>query len=400
MTKAHVKLEDYGFIGDLHTCALVGRNGSIDWLCVPRFDSEAVFASLLGAEENGGWRISPKEPVLRATQRYRPETLVLETEFETASGIVRITDCMPVSDAAHDVVRVVEGVHGRVEMTMRLIIRMNYGRTIPWVRHVDGGIVAIAGPDALMLRTEVDTHGEGLTTAARFHVGAGERRKFVLTWYRSHLAPPEEIDACEAVARTERYWREWAERCTYTGEWRDAVLRSLITLKGLTFAPTGGILAAATTSLPELVGGVRNWDYRFCWLRDATFTLYSLMEAGYTEEAVAWSDWLLRAVAGDPAQLQIMYGAAGERTMRELELPHLRGYENSRPVRIGNAAATQFQLDVYGEVMDAMHLARKVGLQPGADSWALQRHLADFVNDHWRDPDEGIWEIRGPRRHF
>ncbi|HTO02284.1 MAG TPA: glycoside hydrolase family 15 protein, partial [Opitutus sp.] len=396
-----MKLESYGFISDMHTCALVGLNGSIDWLCLPRADSNAVFAALLGDEGNGSWRIAPADTPVRSSHAYRKDTLILETEFETATGVVRVVDCMSPTGPHRDVVRVVEGIRGEVVMKMKLIIRMDYGRTIPWVRHAsDGGVVAVAGPDAVMLRTPIETHGEDLSTVATFTVRAGEKHSFVLTWYPSHLPAPDPIDAVVALGRAEAYWTEWSSRCTYQGEWRDEVVRSLLTLKGLTFAATGGILAAATTSLPEYIGGVRNWDYRYCWLRDATFTLYSLMEAGYTEEAEAWSDWLLRAVAGDPAQLQIMYGAAGERSLPEYELSHLAGYENSRPVRVGNAAAAQFQLDVYGEVMDAMHLARKVGLRPVAEAWSLQRHLVDFVVHNWNEPDEGIWEIRGPRRHF
>jgi GH15 family glucan-1,4-alpha-glucosidase len=395
-----MKIEDYGFIGDMHTCALVGLDGSIDWLCLPRFDSNACFAALLGEEKNGHWKIAPRDPLKRVSHAYRKDTLILETEFETKKGLVRVTDFMPPFGINRDVVRLVEGVRGEVTMSMHLTIRMDYGLTIPWVRHRAGGLTAVAGPDALVLRTPIDTHGEGLATAATFTVRAGEKVPFVLTWYSSHLRPPEPIDAQRSLDRTDLYWREWASRCTYQGEWRDAVVRSLITLKALTYAPTGGIVAAATTSLPEFIGGVRNWDYRYCWLRDATFTLYSFMEAGYTEEASAWSDWLLRAVAGDPAQLQIMYGAAGERSLPELELRHLSGYENSRPVRVGNGAAAQFQLDVYGEVLDAMHLARKMGLRLGPDSWSLQRHLTEFVAKHWMEPDEGIWEIRGPRRHF
>jgi GH15 family glucan-1,4-alpha-glucosidase len=395
-----MKLENYGFIGDMHTCALVGLNGSIDWLCLPRFDSNACFAALLGTARNGCWQIAPRDPVLRASHAYRKDTLILETEFETETGVVRLVDCMPPAGPNRDVVRVVEGVSGQVTMRMRLVIRPDYGRTIPWVRHAAGGLTAVAGPDGLILRTPIETHGEDLSTVATFTVAAGEKVPFILTWYASHLTPPEPIDVQRALERTDIYWREWSSRCTYQGEWRDAVVRSLITLKALTYAPTGGILAAATTSLPEHIGGVRNWDYRFCWLRDATFTLYSFMEAGYTEEAAAWSEWLLRAVAGDPAQLQIMYGAAGERALPELELPHLQGYEDSRPVRIGNGAAEQFQLDVYGEVMDAMHLARTVGLRPGPAAWSLQKHLVDFVDRNWMQPDEGIWEIRGPRRHF
>jgi GH15 family glucan-1,4-alpha-glucosidase len=396
-----VNLECYGFISDMHTCALVGLNGSIDWLCLPRADSNAVFAVLLGNERNGNWRIAPEEEPVRSRHAYRTDTLILETEFETGSGVVRVVDCMSPNGPHRHVVRVVEGVRGEVAMKMSLIIRMDYGRTVPWVRHApDGGVCAVAGPDGVMLRTPIETRGEDLSTVATFTVKAGEKYPFVLTWYPSHLPAPEPIDPFDALKKTEAYWTEWSARCTYKGEWRDAVVRSLITLKGLTFAATGGILAAATTSLPEFLGGVRNWDYRYCWLRDATFTLYSFMEAGYTDEACAWSDWLLRAVAGDPAQLQIMYGAAGERSLPEFELHHLGGYENSQPVRVGNAAATQFQLDVYGEVMDAMHLARKVGLRTGEDSWSLQRHLVDFVVRSWKEPDEGIWEIRGPRRHF
>ena len=395
-----MKLECYGFIGDMHTCALVGLNGSIDWLCVPRFDSNACFAALLGDERNGCWQIAPEGKVTRSAHAYRKDTLILETEFTTETGVVRVVDCMPPAGPNRDIVRLVEGVSGSVAMKMNLVIRMDYGRTVPWVRHRAGGLTAVAGPDALVLRTPIDTHGEGLSTVANFTVRPGDKVPFILTWYASHLPAPEPIDVPRAIERTDLFWREWASRCTYHGEWRDAVVRSLITLKALTYVPTGGIVAAATTSLPEHIGGVRNWDYRYCWLRDATFTLYSFMEAGYTEEAAAWSEWLLRAVAGDPAQLQIMYGAAGERSLPEFELKHLAGYEGSRPVRVGNGAAEQFQLDVYGEVLDALHLARTVGLRPGPDSWSLQRHLTDFVAENWMNPDEGIWEIRGPRRHF
>jgi GH15 family glucan-1,4-alpha-glucosidase len=396
-----MNLESYGFISDMHTCALVGLNGSIDWLCLPRADKNAVFAALLGEEKNGCWRIAPTDPVIRARHEYRHDTLILETEFETETGVARVIDCMLPTGPNRDVLRIVEGVKGEVAMTMRLILRMDYGRTVPWVQHGSGGgVMAVAGPDAIVLRTPVATRGEDLSTVAHFVVKPGDQRTFVLTWFPSHLPAPDPIDPFHALERTEKYWKDWTARCTYQGKWRDAVVRSLITLKGLTYSPTGGILAAATTSLPEFIGGVRNWDYRYCWLRDATFTLYSFMEAGYTEEAAAWSDWLLRAVAGDPAQLQIMYGAAGERSLPEFELHHLSGYENSKPVRVGNAAANQFQLDVYGEVMDAMHLARRVGIHTGADSWSLQRHLVNFVVENWSEPDEGIWEIRGPRRHF
>ncbi len=395
-----MKLEHYGFIGDMHTGALVGANGSIDWLCLPRFDSNACFAALLGEEKNGCWRIAPRDEAARSRQAYRQDTMILETTFETAEGAVRLIDCMPPQGRYRDVVRIVEGVSGRVEMAMRLIIRFDYGLTIPWVRHDDDGLGAIAGPDMLILRTLVPTRGEELATVAEFSVAAGERKTFVLTWHPSNTKPPEPIDPVRSVTNTELFWREWCSRSTYQGEWREQVMRSLLTLKALTYAPTGGIIAAATTSLPEQLGGIRNWDYRYCWLRDATFTLYSFMEAGYTDEAAAWTEWLLRAVAGDPAQLQTLYGAAGERRLPEIELKHLGGYEASRPVRIGNAASEQFQLDVYGEILDALHLARSVGIHSGADSWRLQVHLLEFVEKNWNQPDEGIWEIRGPRLHF
>ncbi|MEI9999587.1 MAG: glycoside hydrolase family 15 protein [Verrucomicrobiota bacterium] len=395
-----MRLEDYGFISDTHSGALVGLNGSIDWLCTPRFDSDACFAALLGTVKNGHWQISPKTGPARATQRYRPETLILETEFETPAGTVRLIDFMPPRGRYRDVVRIVEGVSGRVDMEMVLVVRFDYGWTIPWVQRPDDHLAAVAGPNALVLRADVPTFGEDLSTKARFSVGEGERKSFVMTWHPAHEPPPRSVDAARSLEETEVYWREWAGRCTYRGEWREAVVRSLLTLKALTYAPTGGIMAALTTSLPEQLGGVRNWDYRFCWLRDATFTLYSLMMAGYTEEASAWSHWLLRAVAGDPAQLQIMYGAAGERRLTEVQLTHLSGYENSKPVRIGNAASEQLQLDVYGEVMDAMHLARVMKIDRDPANWHLQRHLVDFVEKQWTQPDEGIWEIRGPRRHF
>jgi GH15 family glucan-1,4-alpha-glucosidase len=395
-----MKLEDYGFIGDLHTGALVGANGSIDWLCLPRFDSDACFAALLGTDDNGCWRIAPRDEPGRGTQHYRPDTLVLETEFRTSTGVVRVIDCMPPADVAHDVVRVVEGIEGEVPMKMVLAIRFDYGATVPWVRHEDGGVRAVAGPNALLLHSDVETHGEKLTTVAEFTIGPGQRKTFVLSWHRSHEPLPKKIDPLRAMEETERYWREWCGRCTVHGEWRDAVVRSLIVLKALTYLPTGGMVAALTTSLPEHLGGVRNWDYRYCWLRDATITLLALLDAGYTDEAAEWSEWLLRAVAGDPSQLQMLYGVAGERRLTEIVLPHLRGYEDSAPVRIGNAAAEQFQLDVYGEVMDAMHAKRKKGLPSSEDAWCVQRHLVEFTIAHWQDPDEGIWEIRGPRRHF
>ncbi len=395
-----MRLEEYGFIGDTHSGALVGADGSIDWLCLPRFDSDACFASLLGSEQNGCWRISPHGFAGSGRQAYQADTLILETHFVTDTGEVRLIDFMPPRGRFRDVIRIVEGVRGFVDMDMRLIVRFDYGLTVPWVKRTSEGLTGGAGPNALVLRTNVRTVGEGLSTAAHFRITEGDRESFVLTWHPAHLAPPEPIDAWHSLVETQHYWNDWTERCTYRGEWRDDVVRSLITLKGLTYAPTGGIMAALTTSLPEKLGGIRNWDYRFCWLRDATFTLYSFMHSGYTEEAAAWSNWLLRAVAGDPSQLQIMYGAAGERRLTEVLLHHLPGYENSSPVRIGNAASEQFQLDVYGEVMDAMYLARKMNIDTDPAHWHLERHLVEFVAENWMKPDEGIWEIRGPRRHF
>jgi GH15 family glucan-1,4-alpha-glucosidase len=389
-------------IGDMHTVALVGSNGSMDWLCMPKFGSDACFASLLGIEANGFWQISTVDRNPSIKRNYQGETLVLETEFTTAAGRAKVIDFMPIGSRERHVIRIVEGIEGSVEMMMKLVIRFDYGKTVPWVRHLDDcGMVAVAGPNALTLRTAIPIRGEDLSTVASFVVAPGERQSFTLTWHPSHEevdSSPFKVDA--ELEKTRGFWEEWVGRCTYKGPWRAAMIRSLITLKALTYSPTGGIMAAATTSLPEFIGGVRNWDYRFCWLRDATFTLYSFMTAGYVDEARAWINWLQRAVAGDPSQMQIMYGASGERTLTENELPHLAGYENSRPVRIGNAASQQFQLDVYGEVMDAMNLARASGIKSDDDSWSLQRHLLRFVIEHWRDPDEGIWEIRGPRRHF
>jgi GH15 family glucan-1,4-alpha-glucosidase len=395
-----MKLEAYGLIGDLHTAALVGINGSIDWLCLPRFDSPACFAALLGDATHGCWRIAPVETPTQTRQTYQDATLILETEFTTSGGTARLIDFMPTGGASREVIRRVEGLRGSVDFHLALAIRLDYGSTLPWVQRSDGGISAIGGPDALVLKSDVPTHGEGLVTVADFTLAAGESKCFVLGWHQSHEPAPPLSDPVAALDRTRKFWTEWSGRCRYQGEWREKVVRSLLTLKALTFAPTGGIIAAPTTSLPEKIAGVRNWDYRYCWLRDATFTLYSLMQAGYTAEAIAWSQWLLRAAAGDPAQLQILYGPAGERRLPEIALAHLPGYENSRPVHIGNVAAGQFQLDIYGEIMDAMHVARLVGIPTGAESWALQRHLIDFVEKNWMRPDDGIWEIRGPRRHF
>jgi GH15 family glucan-1,4-alpha-glucosidase len=395
-----LRIEDYALIGDTQTAALVGRDGSIDWLCLPRFDSPSCFAALLGGAEHGRWLMAPAGGIQRITRRYLGHSLVLSTEFETTSGTVRVVDCMPPRGSEPDLVRVVEGVSGEVAMHMELIIRFDYGSVVPWVQKADGVLWAIGGPDALSLYTPVKTRGADLTTQADFVVKAGQRVPFLLIWHPSHEPIPQPIDALAAAGETQAWWEEWCTHCCYDGPWREQVIRSLITLKALTYGPTGGIVAAATTSLPEQIGGVRNWDYRFCWLRDATFTLGALMGAGFTQEATAWRNWLLRAVAGDPEDLQIMYGARGERRLTELELSWLPGFEGSRPVRIGNAAVHQFQLDVYGEVMDALHVARVAKIGPDPDAWALQMHLMKALETKWREPDEGIWEVRGPKRHF
>ncbi|GIM90256.1 glycoside hydrolase family 15 protein [Paractinoplanes toevensis] len=392
-------IEDYAIIADTQTAALVGRDGSIDWFCAPRFDSGAVFAALLGDRENGHWTIRPAGEVVATRRRYRDETLVLETEFETADGVVRVIDFMPPRGEAPDVIRIVEGVRGTVPMEMVLRLRFDYGHVVPWVYREQDDLVAVAGPDAAWLRTPVETRGENMATHASFEVSTGEQVPFILTWRPSHLPPPEPLDPLHELGVTEGYWRGWVSACTYEGEYREAVVRSLLTLKALTYAPTGGIVAAATTSLPEKLGGVRNWDYRFCWLRDATITLQSLMYSGFQSEAIAWRKWLLRAIAGNPAELQIMYGVAGERRLDEYQADWLTGYDGN-PVRIGNAAAEQFQLDVYGEVMDALHQGRRAGLKAADPAWGLQVKLMDFVEEHWRDPDEGIWEVRGGSKQF
>ncbi|HEX6642294.1 MAG TPA: glycoside hydrolase family 15 protein [Thermoanaerobaculia bacterium] len=394
------RIEDYALIGDLQTCALVARDGSIDWMCVPRFDSPACFAALLGTPDHGRWRIAPSGEIRNVQRRYRGDTLILETTFETDEGAVRVIDFMPVRTDAIDLVRIVEGIEGRVAMRMDFALRFDYGSIVPWVRSIDGGLRAVAGPDTVYLRSDVPMRGEQYRTVADFEIAAGDRATFDFTWTESHDPHPEREDPVVQLAEAERFWDEWASRCTYKGQWRDAVMRSLITLKALTYAPTGGLVAAATTSLPEQIGGVRNWDYRLCWLRDATFAIYALLGGGYTEEAVAWREWLIRAAAGLPQELQIMYSIRGERHLTELEIEWLPGYENSKPVRVGNAAFRQYQLDVYGEVMDVLHLTRRLGLPPSEDAWRVQCVLMRFLENGWREPDEGIWEVRGPRRHF
>jgi len=394
------RIEDYAFLSDTQTGALVSRDGCVDWLCLPRFDSAACFASLLGEAKNGHWRFYPNEKITGTQRRYRGNTLILETEIETASGAVRLIDFMPPRGENPDFVRIVEGLRGSVAMQMELIIRFDYGAVVPWVRKRHGGLEAIAGPDGLILRTPIETRGKDMTTVAEFTVREGDRVSFVLTWFASHSAPPRPVHAEHALRDTEKYWNDWAQRCVQVGPWREAIVRSLLVLKGLTYAPTGGIVAAPTTSLPEEIGGVRNWDYRYCWLRDATFTLFALNQGGYFEEATAWREWLLRAIAGTPAQMQILYGVRGERRIDEFEIPWLKGYENSRPVRIGNAASTQFQLDVYGEILGAIYEACRAGLKITEDDWRLQIGLLNFLETKWQEPDEGIWEVRGPRRHF
>lgn len=394
------RIEDYALIGDCQSAALVGRDGSIDWLCLPRFDSDACFASLLGTLDNGFWKIAPKTPVRKVRRAYRPDTLTLETEMETDEGIIVLVDFMAVNAPSPSVVRIVCGKEGAVNVRMDLAIRCGYGKTVPWVRAANGGIVAVAGPDLLRLSTPTKTHGENLSTVSEVLVKPKERIPFVLDWTASHLTPPKAVNAEDALMECEAFWKKWAAQCTLEGPFTDIAKRSLLTLKALTYAPTGGIVAAPTTSLPERIGSVRNWDYRFCWVRDATFSLYSLLHAGYTDEARAWRDWLLRACAGAPSQLQILYGLAGERRLVEVSLEWLEGYEQSRPVRIGNAAAEQLQLDVYGELLDTMHLGRKSGLPANATSWALERALVNHVVKAWQTPDHGIWEVRGPARHF
>jgi len=400
-------IEDYALIGDMQTAALVGRSGSIDWLCLPRFDSDACFAALLGDEHNGQWRICPtvvEGPVSRRGDvrwQYVGDSLILQTDWETISGTVRVLDFMPPrADAAPVLVRIVEGLSGAVEMESVLRLRFGYGKIVPWLQRHDDVLRAIAGPDSICLRSDVRMAGRNMAHEATFTVRSGDRVPFVLSWHPSHLPPTEPIDAEQALAATTDFWSAWSAGCTYHGQYREAVMRSLITLKALTYEPTGGIVAAPTTSLPEDIGGVRNWDYRYCWLRDATITLEALLRTGFSTEADQWRQWLGRAIAGDPRDVQIMYGVAGERRLAEWEASWLPGYERSAPVRIGNAAVDQRQLDVYGEVMDALTLGRQAGLAFDQHTWSLQRQLLDFLEKHWHEPDEGIWEVRGPRRNF
>jgi GH15 family glucan-1,4-alpha-glucosidase len=452
-------IEDYALIGDMRSAALISRDGSVDWLCVPRFDSPACFAALLGNDQHGHWSIAPAAAAeavddsppppgqppesgsgpagtgqastgqastgqasteracagqaltpgaavtvaegVTVTRRYRGDTLILETDWHTPTGAVRVTDFMPPRDGKPPaLVRIVEGLDGSVDVSCVLRIRFGYGQVVPWMRRVDRCLLGIAGPDALWLATPISLTGHAMAHEATFTVMAGERVPFTLTWVPSHEDGPEQLDPLQAEADTQKFWDEWVARCTYRGTYRQAVVRSLITLKALTYQPTGGIVAAATTSLPEDLGGVRNWDYRYCWLRDATITLEALLRTGYTDEAFAWRAWLARAVAGDPRDVQIMYGVGGERRLDEWEADWLPGYANSAPVRIGNAAVNQRQLDVYGEVIDALSLGRDTGIAVDRHAWSLQRALLTFLEKHWDEPDEGIWEVRGPRRHF
>jgi len=393
-------IENYALIGDCHTAALVGCDGSIDWLCFPRFDSPACFAALLGGPEHGRWQIAPTAEIKSIRRRYRGETLILETDFDTAQGSARLIDFMSLSDERWDVVRIVQGLIGQVTLRMELIVRFDYGSIVPWVRRCGNVLLITAGPDTLELTASTAVAGANMKTVADFTVGAGDRQSFVLNYRPSHLDTLVAIDGAQALEQTESDWQRWSGRCSLQGRRHQAVVRSLITLKALTYKPTGGIIAAPTTSLPEQPGGVRNWDYRYCWLRDATFTLNALLLTGYVKEAIEWREWLLRAVAGSPKDLQILYGVTGVRRLDECELAWLPGYQGAAPVRVGNAAARQFQLDVYGEVMDTLHLARLSGLNPEPAAWNVQIALLEFLESSWELPDEGIWEVRGPRQHF
>jgi len=395
------RIEDYAMIGDLGSAALIGRDGSVDWLCWPRFDSDACFAALLGESEHGRWQIAPKAVIKRVTRRYRPNTLILETHFETEEGAATLIDFMPPRDEDAHLIRIVKGESGKVAFHSELILRFAYGAIVPWVTRVDDTTIrGIAGPDMAVLRTPAGMRGENFKTVSDFAVASGEDLPFVLSFARSHEPMPDPVDVAERLAATEEFWTNWAGRNKIEGPWNEAVMRSLIVLKALTYAPTGGMAAAPTTSLPEFIGGSRNWDYRFCWLRDATLTLLALMNAGYYDEAQTWREWLLRAAAGSPQQIQIMYGLRGERRLTEWEVPWLPGYENSKPVRIGNAAHNQLQLDIFGEVMDALHQARQGGLGANEAGWAMQREFLLHLAEIWHEPDEGLWEVRSGREHF
>jgi len=394
------KIEDYALIGDCETAALVDKHGSIDWLCWPCFSSDACFAALLGSEENGFWRIRPAEGDWSTTRRYRDHTLILETTFEHPDGVVRLIDFMPIRERFSDIVRIVEGVEGDVPLQMELKLRFDYGRTVPWVTGIEDGVRAVAGPNLAILHSSIPVHGENLTTVADFRLRKGDRARFTLTYGRSHQVDPDPIDAEQALIDTENFWIPWTAQLNHVGEYRDVVERSLIALKAMTFRPTGGVVAAVTTSLPEALGGVRNWDYRYCWLRDTTFTLLALTNGGYYEEATAWQDWLLRALAGSPDQIQIMYGLSGERQLVEWEVDWLPGYEDSRPVRIGNAASNQVQLDIYGEMLDCFFHARQSMNAHGEDDFRVLALLLKHLETIWMDPDEGIWETRGAPRQF
>ncbi|HEY1342205.1 MAG TPA: glycoside hydrolase family 15 protein, partial [Bryobacteraceae bacterium] len=395
------RIEDYALLGDCETAALVAKDGSLDWLCLPRFDSGACFTALLGTPEHGRWQIAPAGEVKSVRRSYRDGTLILETTFETAEGVVTLIDGMAVRDDLPVLIRIVRGDKGEVPMRLHLVLRFDYGSIVPWVTRLpEGGLRAIAGPDTLLLRTPVHLRGENHSTTAEFTVSKGDEVPFLLSWHPSYKQGHSGGDAVKLLRKTERSWRKWSKNCECTGPWAEPMRRSLLTLKALTYAPTGGVVAAVTTSLPEQLGGVRNWDYRLCWLRDATFTLYALMAAGYKEEAAAWRQWVLRAAAGNPDKLQIMYGLAGERRLTEWEVDWLPGYEGSRPVRIGNGAYQQFQLDVYGELLDAMYQSRRIGLEEEQAAWNLEVNVVEFLETAWQQPDEGIWEVRGPRRHF
>ena len=400
-TRSHAKIEDYALLGDLQTAALVSRDGSVDWCCFPRFDSGACFAALLGEPDHGRWLLAPAGEVIRSERRYRHDTLILETVHETAEGSVRVIDFMPPRGKAPDIVRIVEGLQGSTPMRSELIVRFDYGRIVPWVRRIDGGTrLIVAGPDAFSLRTPAEIHGEDMTTVSEFTLEAGQRFSFVLTWFPSHEIAPDPVDAEAALTETESFWHEWANDCRHRGDYHEEIHQSLMVLKALTYQPTGGIVAAPTTSLPESIGGARNWDYRYCWLRDASLTLIAMLDTGYVDEAMSWRQWLLRAIAGEASAVQVVYGIAGERRLNELELDWLPGYEGSLPVRVGNGACSQVQIDVYGEVLDSAYWTSAHGIEISETGLSLLGHLLDQLEGQWRDKDSGIWEVRGPARHF